>query len=63
MSETDYKSELLSRASEQELDEWIEKNPPPKFFKGGKYTWAFLEMPTQNFIVELREKYKQLNLA
>jgi hypothetical protein len=63
MSESDYKSELLKHHTEQDVEQWISENPPPRFFKGGKYAWAFLEMPVQNFLTELREKYKRMNLA
>ena len=43
--EQDYKSKLLEKVSELDLEEWLRKNPPPsRLWK--KYSWAFLEMPT-----------------
>lgn len=31
--------------TQADVDAWLEKNPPPKQFSGGKYEYAYLEMP------------------
>lgn len=56
MTEEFFKSELLKKVSETELNQWLEKNPCPKYWKGGLYSWAYLEMPVGSFFSWFRQR-------
>lgn len=50
-----YRAEMLKRVSEEELEEWLRRNPPPRKWQAGKYGWAFLEMPVGSLYTYLRK--------
>ena len=59
MNETEeeyYKSKLLLKVSEKELDGWIKRNKPPRYWKYGKYAYAYAEMPTGRLFTWFRKK-------
>lgn len=42
----DYKTEILKRVSEKELNEWLKRNPMPENWQDkNPYSWAYTEMP------------------
>lgn len=43
-----YYLELKRRGLVGLAREWLMDNPPPKGWKGGKWAWAFTEMPYLN---------------
>lgn len=43
-----YKQKILSdgHTTEKEVQEWLKRNPPPKYWEEGQYAWAYCEMET-----------------
>ena len=53
--ENAYKTILLGYITEKELNIWLEKNPVPKNWKGGKYSYAYTEMSIGKFFTWWRK--------
>jgi hypothetical protein len=43
LKEQDYLLMCLRLTSHSQLYEWLDNNPPPKWWPHGKYAWAFSE--------------------
>jgi len=44
LKEQDYLLMILRLTSHHQLYEWLDKNPAPAWFPGGRYQWAYNEL-------------------
>jgi hypothetical protein len=40
-----YRQALLELTTAARLRRWLAENPAPHYWQGGKYSWAYSEMP------------------
>lgn len=45
LTEKDYRRLLAQKGLRDGAEKWLARNPPPMHWKGGRYAWAYTEMP------------------